>query len=63
MEGQGISVTTRVVKACGFALFCSYGLDYWMFAHTLACYILSILALDLGFGPKSVTLTKSFVNA
>ena len=28
MVGQGINVTTRVVKACGFTLFCSSGLSY-----------------------------------
>ena len=63
MAGQGLSVTIRVVKACGFTLFIVKGwVTRCLLIHqpVVFCFV---LALDLGFWTKSVTLTKSFVNA
>jgi hypothetical protein len=62
MAGQGISVTNRFFKACGFALFIRAGLlDVCSDINQL--YFVLYLHLIWGFRPKSITLTKSFVNA
>jgi hypothetical protein len=62
MVGQGISVTTRFFKARGFALFIRAGLlDVCLNINQL--YFVLYLHLIWDFGPKSITLTKSFVNA
>jgi hypothetical protein len=61
MARKGISVTTKVVKACGFALLLETELmDVCSYISQL--YFVLYLHLIWGFGPKSVTLNKSFVN-